>query len=107
DLRGVDLGIELGGIAACACIAAEQRATFAPATARDKLAVGLGNEVRAIRDQFSVDAERAAQRALDLFRGVVAGAELASGTRDQLDPFGLVVERCGPNREVTTRCHSL
>ena len=93
NLRCIDRGIELGLVASRTRITAEQRAPLAPAAAGDELAVRFRDEVGAIQDQLRVDAERAAQRAFDLRRRVVIGAELARGARDQVDELGLVVER--------------
>ena len=76
-------GIEQRGVAVGARVAAEQRRAKTPAAASGELAVFLGDEVGLIVEQLRVDAERAAQRPLDLGRPVVLHAQAARGARDQ------------------------
>ena len=67
DFRRLGFGIEDGCIAPRAGVAAEQRRAEAPAAAAQESALSLlDHEVGLVGQQLAVDAECAAQRALDL-----------------------------------------
>jgi len=75
DLGRVRLRIELGGIAIGARVAAEQRASAAPAATGRETARRLDDEIAAVVNELRIDSERAAQRAFDLRRRVVGAAQ--------------------------------
>jgi hypothetical protein len=81
--RGIDPGVEFGGIALAMCIATEQRTPPAPPAAANGAPFQFDHEISAVVDQLRVDTESALQSAFDLFGSIVPSTELARGTRDQ------------------------
>jgi hypothetical protein len=85
DPGGIDARIERRLVAVSARITAEQRAPTAPPAARhDLLLVADDDEVGSVVNEGRVDAERPAQRTLDLGRRVVRGTELADRARNEI-----------------------
>ena len=85
DPGGIDARIEQRLVAVSARITAEQRTPAAPPAARhDLLLVGDDDKVGPVVNEGRVDAERPAQRTLDLGRRVVRGTELADRARNEI-----------------------
>ena len=86
DACGIGSGVEGGGFAAGAVIAAEEGLAEAPAAAAGDAVGrggGRGEQVGAVVDELGVEAERMIQGSLDLLRGVVVDLETSDGELDE------------------------
>ena len=79
----VESGRLLGIVTGFATIASEQRLPPTPAAASDDFSVRFCNEVSAIPNQLSIDAEYRAERPFDLLRTVVRGLQRTRRNRNQ------------------------
>ena len=101
DFGGVGRGVEEFGLADWRAVGAEKGFAFAPAAAASEDAgtssAGFGDEISAVGDELSVEAQDGAEGAFDLFGSVVVALE---GTDRSFDEF---VERrnvgCGGEAE--------
>jgi hypothetical protein len=104
DAGSLGARVERRFIALRARIAAKERTTATPATARRQLSrAALDDEVGAVTDQRGVYTEGALECCLDLRRRIVARSELTYGAGDQLTQSRLVVES-GNTQPVARRC---
>src|ERR1700736_5280833 len=93
NLRGLGAWIERGSVAAGSRVAPEQGRPEAPAAAADETPVFLGYKISLIGQQLRIDAECAAQGALDLCGPVVIRAQASGGTLNQRFDLRDVCER--------------